>query len=80
MGGDFRSNGNRRVNFLLFVVWSAFVVDRWLVVAWTVKSCFVLAEISSLMFLILFKDQAQGESRGGRDAVLIRGCATRQKN
>ena len=80
MGGDFRSNGNRRVNFLLFVVWSALVVDRWLVVAWTVKSCFVLAEISSLMFLILFKDQAQGESRGGRDAVFIRGCATRQKN
>ena len=40
MGGDFRSNGNRRVNFLLFVVWSALVVDRWLVVAWTEKSCF----------------------------------------
>ena len=78
MGGDFRSNGNRRVNFLLFVVWSALVVDRWLVVVWTEKSCFVLAEISSLMCLVLFKDQAQGESSGGRDAVIIRGCATRQ--
>ena len=80
MGGDFRSNENRRVNFLLFVVWSALVVDRWLVVAWTEKSCFVLAEISSLMCLVLFKDQTQGESSGGRDAVIIRGCATRQQN
>ena len=80
MGGDFRSNGNRRVNFLLFVVGSALVVDRWLMVACTEKSCFVLAEISSLMFLVLFKDQAQGESSGGRDAVIIRGCATRQQS
>ena len=80
MGGDFRSNRNRTVNFLLFVVGSALVVDRWLVVAWTETSCFVLVEISSLMFLVLFKDQAQGESRGVRDAVIIRGCATRQQN
>ena len=36
------------------------------------RSFFELVEISSLMFLVLFKDETQGESGGGRDAVIIR--------
>ena len=37
--------------FVILVVWSALIVE-WLVVAWGEKSCFGLAEISSLMFLV----------------------------
>ena len=45
------------------------------------KSCFELAEISSLMFLVLFKDEMQGESSGGRDTVIIRRvCYITQQN
>ena len=41
--------------------------------AWGEKSCFGLAQISSLMFLVLSKDGAQGESSRGRDTVNLRG-------
>ena len=59
-----KTNGKRgkSFNFVFFVVWSALTVSRWLVVVWDGKSCFGLAEISSLVFLVLFKDETQGES------------------
>ena len=38
-----------------------------------VKSCFGLAEVSSLMFLVLFKDGTQSEFSRGRDTVIISG-------
>ena len=48
--------GDRRFNFVIFVVWSALIVGRWLVEALCGKSCFMLAEISPLVFLVLFKE------------------------
>ena len=64
---------DRRFNFVIFLVWSALIVDKWLVVAWGEKSCFGMAEISSLMFLVLFKYGTQSEFSSGRDAVIISG-------
>ena len=43
---------DRRPNFVIFVVWSALIVGRWVVVAWSRKSCLGPAEISSFVFLI----------------------------
>ena len=37
--------------FVIFVVWSALIVGRWVVVVWTRKSYLLLA-----VFLVLFKD------------------------
>ena len=51
---------DRRFSFVIFVVWSAFIA---LIVNWGGKYCFRLAEISSLVFLVFFKDGTQGESR-----------------
>ena len=69
-----KTNGrrDRRFNFVIFVVWNALIVDSDLVVAWGEKSCLGLTEISFLMFLILFKDETQGQSSRGSDAVIIR--------
>ena len=69
-----KTNGrrDRRFNFVSFVIWGALIVGRWLMMAWGEKSCFGLAEISFLVFLLLFKDGTQDESRGGRDAVIIK--------
>ena len=57
------ARGDRRFNFVIFVVWSAIIVGRWLVVAWGGNSCFSLAEISSLVFLVLFKEGTQSKFR-----------------
>ena len=54
---------DRRFNFVIFVVWTAIIVDRWLVVAWGENSCFSPAEISSLVFLVLFKERTQSKFR-----------------
>ena len=43
---------DRRPNFVIFVVWSALIVGRWVVVAWPRKSCLGPAEISSFAFLV----------------------------
>ena len=43
---------DRRPNFVIFVVWSALIVSRWVVVAWSRKSCLGPAEISSFVFLV----------------------------
>ena len=43
---------NRKPNFVIFVIWSALIVGRWLVVAWDRMSCLGPAEISSFMSLI----------------------------
>ena len=43
---------DRRPNFVIFVVWSARIVGRWVVVAWSRKSCLGPAEISSFVFLV----------------------------
>ena len=49
-----KTNGgrHRKPNFVIFVVWSAVIVDGWIVVAWSRKSCLGPAEISSFMFLV----------------------------
>ena len=54
--------GDRRPNFVIFV-WSALIVCWWMIMAWGRKCCLELAEISSYVFLILFKDEMQGGSR-----------------
>ena len=56
-----KTNGrrDRRFNFVSFVIWGALIVGRWLMMAWGEKSCFGLAEISFLVFLLLFKDGTQ---------------------
>ena len=58
---------DRRPNFVIFVVWSALIVGGWVVLIWSRKSCLgsslvcsrksclVLAEIASYVFLVLFK-------------------------
>ena len=43
---------DRRPNFVIFVVWSALIVGRWVVVARSRKSCLGPAEISSFVFLV----------------------------
>ena len=43
---------DRRPNFVIFVVWSALIAGRWVVVAWNRKSCLRPAEISSFVFLV----------------------------
>ena len=40
----------RKPNFIIFIVWSALIVDRWLVVAW--NTCLGPAEISSFVSLV----------------------------
>ena len=60
-----KTNARRgRFNFVIFVIWSAVNVGRWLVVAWGGNSSFSLTfEISPLVFLILFTEETQGEFR-----------------
>ena len=65
---------DRRLNFVIFVVSSALIIDKWWVVAWGENSCFGLTKVSSLMFVVLFKDGTQDESSGGKDAVIISGA------
>ena len=57
------ARGDRRFNFVIFVVWSAIIVGRWLVVAWGGNSYFSLAGISSLVFVVLFKEGTQSKFR-----------------
>ena len=42
----------RRPNFLIFVVWSALIVDVWVLVALSRKSYLGPAEISSFVYLV----------------------------
>ena len=66
---------DRRFNVVIFMVWSALIVGRWLVVAWGEKYCFALAEISSLVLLDEmdeFKDETLCESSREKDVVIIR--------
>ena len=44
---------DRRFNFFIFVVWSALIFRRWLMVAWGKKSSFGLTEIFSVPGLVL---------------------------
>ena len=76
---------DRRYNFVILVVWSAIIVGRWLVVAWGGNSCFSLAEISSLVFLVLFKEGTSSGFHtwmvcGTRDAVIMRERSITRKN
>ena len=48
-----------RCNFVIFVVWSALVVGGWVMVGWSRKSSLAPAEITSFVFLVLFKDGEQ---------------------
>ena len=52
-------NGVRRtrVSFVVCVVWGALIVDGWVVVTWSRKTCIEIAEIASFVFLVLFHDQ-----------------------
>ena len=45
-----------RPDFVIFVVSSALIVGKWVVVAWSRKSWVELAEIISFVFQVLFKD------------------------
>ena len=47
---------DRKPNFVIFLVWSAFIVGGWVVLAWSRDSCLGPAEIASLVFLVLFTD------------------------
>ena len=46
----------REPNFVIFLVWNALIVGRWMVVAWSRDSCLGPTEITTLVFLVLFKD------------------------
>ena len=56
----------RRLNFVIFVVWSALIVRGWVVVGWSRKSCLEPAEISFFCVPGLIQD-------GGR-RVSLRFC------
>ena len=62
----------RRDRFAIFVVRSDIIVYRWLVVAWGENPCLSLPQISSLVFLVLFKEGTQGEFRFSSLAYLWR--------
>ena len=47
---------DRAPNFVIFLVWGALIVTRWVVVAWSRNSCLGPAEIASLVFFVLFKN------------------------
>ena len=51
MGGD------RKPNFVIFLVLSALIVGGWMVVVWSRKSCLGLVEIASFVFRVLFTDE-----------------------
>ena len=46
---------DRKLNFIIFVVWSALIAGMWMV-AWSRKYCLGSAEIESFLCLIIFKD------------------------
>ena len=54
------NRGDRRSNFVIFVVWYTLIVGRWVLVgvlvAWSRKSCLGLVEITSFLSLVLFKN------------------------
>ena len=53
-GGGRGKHGKPNFNF---VVWSALVVSEWVVAAWSRKAYLGPAEISSVVYLIKFKDR-----------------------
>ena len=46
----------RKPNFVTFLVWSVLIVGGSIVAAWSRISCLRRAEITSFVFLVLFKD------------------------
>ena len=54
--------GGETEGLVIIVVWSALIVSRWVVVAWGRTFCLGLVEISSLVFLVLFKLSMLAES------------------
>ena len=71
---------DRQLNYVIFVVWSAIIVGRRLVVAWGGNFLFSLAEISSLVFLVLFKERKQGELRlSSLDGLWSRRCCDHKR-
>ena len=54
---DLKTNDrrNRRPNFVIFAVWCALIVGRWVVAVRSRKSFLVPAEFASFVFLVLFK-------------------------
>ena len=42
--------------FVIFLVWSALIVDGCMVVAWSRNYCLGSSEIASFVFLVLLKD------------------------
>ena len=49
--------GKHRMSHFIFVVWSALVVSEWVVAAWSRKAYLGSAKISSVVYLIKFKDR-----------------------
>ena len=48
---------------LFFVVWSVLIIDGWVVMAWSMKSCLRPGKIACLVSLVLFKDRGSRVSR-----------------
>ena len=46
-----KTNRERQPNFVICLVWSALIVDGWMVMEWSRNSCLGSAEIASFMFL-----------------------------
>ena len=71
---------SRRPNFVVFVVWSALIVGRWVVKVWGRRSCLGPAENASFVFLALFRHIVLGRSRSIRGAshqpAFIGSCLT----
>ena len=59
----------RRHNVSIFVVSSNLIVGRWLLVAWSRKSCLGTAGNVSFVFLALFKDGGAGWVEGWETQV-----------
>ena len=56
---------DRKLNFIIFVVWSALIAGLWMV-AWSTKFCLGLNKIACFVVLILFKDEAHWMDNTGR--------------
>ena len=53
-----KTNGGetRKPNFVVFLAWSALIVDGLVILAWNKISCLTPAEVVSFVFLVLFKN------------------------
>ena len=62
-------------HFVTFIVWSAVVVSGWVVAAWGRKSYLEMVEMSSITYLVHFKDG--GRVKGSAKLVLAKSRSVR---